>query len=339
MIKDRQGQVVRELEGQNQLLKKLYSTSIGRCALKILVSPFITHLGGFYMSSPLSKTSISSFIKNNSIDMRQYEEKKYKSYNDFFTRRIKEGERPFDKSDSILMAPADSKLTYYPINEETILEIKDTKYQLKDLLQDQQLANEYDGGVCLVFRLAVDDYHRYSYVDDGQIVGHKKIKGIFHTVNPIANDYYPIYKMNSREYTVIDSKNFGKMIQMEVGGRRSHERIINGVFHTVQPIAFEHCPVYKENTRKYCIIKTKEFGTILMMEVGAMMVGRITNHEAVPGYVTRGEEKGYFEFGGSTVVLIFKKDTVKVDDDIINNSRENVETRVLLGQKIGCKGV
>ena len=157
MIKDRQGQVVRELEGQNQLLKKLYSTSIGRCALKILVSPFITYLGGFYMSSPLSKTSISSFVKNNSIDMRQYEEKKYKSYNDFFTRRIKEGKRPFDKSDSILMAPADSKLTYYPINEETILEIKDTKYQLKDLLQDQQLANEYDGGVCLVFRLAVDD--------------------------------------------------------------------------------------------------------------------------------------------------------------------------------------
>lgn len=286
MIKDRQGQVVRELEGQNQLLKKLYSTSIGRCALKILVSPFITHLGGFYMSSPLSKTSISSFVKNNSIDMRQYEEKKYKSYNDFFTRRIKEGKRPFDKSDSILMAPADSKLTYYPINEETILEIKDTKYQLKDLLQDQQLTNEYDGGVCLVFRLAVDDYHRYSYVDDGQIVGHKKIKGIFHTVNPIANDYYPIYKMNSREYTVIDSKNFGKMIQMEVG---------------------------------------------------AMMVGKIVNYNHQ--IASKGKEKGYFEFGGSTVVLIFKKDTVKVDDDIINNSRENVETRVLLGQKIGCKGV
>ena len=39
-----------------------------------------------------------------------------------------------------------------------------------------------------------------------------------------------------------------------VSGRRSHERTINGVFHTVQPIALEHCPVYKENTRKYCII-------------------------------------------------------------------------------------
>lgn len=286
MIRDRQGQVVRELEGQNQLLKKLYSTSLGRCALKILVSPFITHLGGIYMSSPLSKASIASFIKENSIDMSQYEEKKYKSYNDFFTRRIKEGKRPFDQDDSILMAPADSKLTCYAINKETIIEIKDTKYQLKDLLQDQELANEYNGGLCLVFRLAVDDYHRYSYVDDGEIVGYKKIKGIFHTVNPIANDYYPIYKMNSREYTVIHSKNFGKMIQMEVG---------------------------------------------------AMMVGKIVNyHHQV---ASKGKEKGYFEFGGSTVVLILKKDTVIVDEDILNNSQENIETRVLLGQKIGRKGV
>ena len=47
MIKDRQGHIVKELEGQNKLLKKLYSTSAGRCALKILVSPFVTHLGGY----------------------------------------------------------------------------------------------------------------------------------------------------------------------------------------------------------------------------------------------------------------------------------------------------
>ena len=52
--------------------------------------------------------------------MSQYEEKKYKSYNDFFTRRIKDGQRPFDDSKDVLMAPADSKLTYYPINDDTI---------------------------------------------------------------------------------------------------------------------------------------------------------------------------------------------------------------------------
>ena len=282
MIKDRQGHIVKELEGQNKLLKKLYSTSAGRCALKILVSPFVTHLGGLYMSSPFSKTSISSFIKNNDIDMSQYEEKKYKSYNDFFTRRIKDGQRPFDDSKDVLMAPADSKLTYYPINDDTILEIKDTKYQLKDLLQDETLAKEYDGGICLVFRLAVDDYHRYSYVDDGQIISHKKIKGIFHTVNPIANDYYPIYKMNSREYTVIDSNNFGRMIQMEVG---------------------------------------------------AMMVGKIVNYKH--SIATKGEEKGYFEFGGSTIILLTQKGVVLPRKNILHRSARGEETRIRQGEKIG----
>ena len=120
-----------------------------------------------------------------------------------------------------------------------------------------------------------------------------------------------------------------------VSGRRSHERTINGVFHTVQPIALEHCPVYKENTRKYCIIKTKEFGTILMMEVGAMMVGRITNHEAEPGYVTRGEEKGYFEFGGSTIILLTQKGAVLPRKNILYRSARGEETRIRQGEKIG----
>ena len=119
-----------------------------------------------------------------------------------------------------------------------------------------------------------------------------------------------------------------------MSGRRSHERIINGVFHTVQPIAFEHCPVYKENTRKYCIIKTKEFGTILMMEVGALMVGRITNYEEA-GTVRKGQEKGKFEFGGSTIILLLQKDAAVLDSDLIRNTEEGYETIVKMGERIG----
>ena len=95
--------------------------------------------------------------------------------------------------------------------------IKDTRYSLGELLEDDELAKEYMNGYWMIFRLTVDDYHRYSFIDDGKIIGNKYIKGRFHTVNPIANDYYPIYKQNSRSYTIIESKNFGKMIQMEVG--------------------------------------------------------------------------------------------------------------------------
>lgn len=284
MIKDRQGNIVKGIEGQDSLLKKLYGTSAGRCALKILVSPVITKLGGLYMSSPLSKMNINSFIENNGIDMSQYEDKKYKSYNDFFTRKIKSGKRPYDKAAGALIAPADSKLTVYRLSKDTILTIKNTTYRISDLLDDQQLAREYENGLCLIFRLAVDDYHRYSYIDKGSVVARRFIPGVFHTVNPIANDHYPIYKTNTREYMVMETENFGKIIQMEVG---------------------------------------------------AMMVGKIINYDHQT--FTKGQEKGYFEFGGSTVVLFFKERTVEIDQDILDNSMQDIETKVRLGETIGHK--
>ncbi len=71
------------------------------------------------------------------------------------------------------------------------------------------------------------------------------------------------------------------------------------------------------------MIDSNNFGRIIQMGVGAMMVGKIVNYKH--SIATKGEEKGYFEFGGSTVVLILKKDTVKIDDDIINNSSENMK--------------
>ena len=71
-----------------------------------------------------------------------------------------------------------------------------------------------------------------------------------------------------------------------------------------------------------------------MMEVGALLVGRIVNHHR-KFKVFRGQEKGYFEFGGSTVVLLVKKDTVKIDADILENSAQGIETVVKYGEKIG----
>ena len=135
----------------------------------------------------------------------------------------------------------------------------------------------------MIFRLTVDDYHRYCYVADGIKEDNVFIQGVLHTVNPLANDYFPIYKENSREYS---------------------------------------------------ILHTKEFGDIVMMEVGALLVGKIVNHHR-KYRVLRGQEKGYFEFGGSTVVLLVKKNTVQIDADILENSAQNIETVVKFGEKIG----
>lgn len=271
-------------ETQDHQLRLLYSSLIGRAALKVLTLPFVTHIGGSYMNSSFSKRKISSFIKANDIDMSEYQEKDYHSYNDFFTRKIKPEKRIINEESEVLIAPCDSKVTVYPIHKNLTLKIKESVYHLEDLLQAPSLASSYDGGTCLIFRLTVDDYHRYVFIDEGKQEQEHYIPGLFHTVNPIANDYYPIYKTNSRAYTILHTKNFGQVIQMEVG---------------------------------------------------AMMVGRIVNHHQKT--FLRGEEKGYFEFGGSTIVLLFKEGSVTIDEDIVKHSLEHDEVKAQLGERIGIK--
>ena len=93
-------------------------------------------------------------------------------------------------------------------------------------------------------------------------------------------------------------------------------------------------PIYKENTREYSVLYSENFGKILIMEVGAMLVGRIVNYheEAV---VERGEEKGRFEFGGSTILVCLEKGRAVIDKDISENSFNGIETMVKMGEKIG----
>ena len=91
------------------------------------------------------------------------------------------------------------------------------------------------------------------------------------------------------------------------------------------------------NTREYCLVQTEELGTVLQMEVGALMVGRIKNHKKKVSVVHRGEEKGMFEFGGSTVVLLTEPGKVQTDEDLVRNSATGAETLVKKGEKIGSK--
>lgn len=280
---DRKGNPVQANETQDKVLAFLYETKPGRFCLKTLVKPWVSKLGGLVLNCPVSRVFIKPFIQKNKIDMSQYENRKFNSYNDFFMRRIKEGMRPIDENPEHLIAPCDSKLTVYPIREQAAFRIKDTSYTLEQLTHSKKIAKHYEGGWLFVFRLTVDDYHHYCFVDDGQVSRKRRIPGFLHTVNPLANDVYPIYK---------------------------------------------------ENTREYNLLKSKHFGTILMMEVGALMVGRIANEPYTP-HVSRGMEKGHFEFGGSTVILAVQKDRVTIDEDILTHSMQGAETIVRMGERIG----
>lgn len=270
-------------DGQDKLLEKLYGSACGRFLLRFLILPRISKFGGFLLSRSISRIGIKPFIHKNGIDMNQYESRKFHSYNDFFTRKIRPECRPIDMDPSHLIAPCDSRLTVYPITEDSRFTIKNTEYTMESLLRDASTAKEYEGGQLLLFRLTVQDYHRYCYPDSGKLSRIKRIPGIFHTVNPIANDYYPIYK---------------------------------------------------ENTRTYCDLESPVFGKMLMMEVGALMVGKICNYEE-NCQVVRGTEKGHFDFGGSTIILCLPKESAVIDADILANSAAGFETRVKYGEKIG----
>ena len=266
----------------SKTLNFLYSTFVGRVILKIITRRWISNLIGLYMNSSLSKHKIKKFIDKNNINTYEYEYKHYKSYNDFFTRKVIESKRPINASKDTLISPCDSKLLAYKINDDLTLRIKDSFYSINSLIEED-IMEEYKGGDALVFRLSTDNYHRYCYIDSG-----KKSK-----------NYY-----------------------------------INGIFHTVQPISLNHYNFYKTNSREWTILYTNNFGKVIDIDVGALGVGRIKNNHNEYEF-KKGEEKGYFEFGGSTIVLLFKKNTIELDRDIIENSKDNIETIVKYGERIG----
>jgi hypothetical protein len=123
MIKDRNGNIIATDSAQGSMLDFLYKNAFGRFVTKLLTRKFISELGRIYMESPLSKRRISKLIKENNIDMSEYENREFSSFNDFFTRKLADGSRSFDMSPEAVIAPADSKLTAYDITEDSLYQL------------------------------------------------------------------------------------------------------------------------------------------------------------------------------------------------------------------------
>lgn len=267
----------------NKGLLFLYNTRLGRIFLKLIfINSFVSKVVGWFMDTKLSCVMIKKFIKSNNIDMSEYEDKKYTSFNDFFTRKVKAEKRVFDDNKNSLSSPCDSYVTHYKITDDLLFNVKNSLYSLSSILDDDKLAKKYANGDLIIFRLTPSNYHRYHYFDDGKMLYNKKIKGKFHTVNPIVYDKYE---------------------------------------------------VFKENTREYSVLKTKRFGKVIYMQVGALLVGKINNYNKKSFKMK--EEAGYFSYGGSTCILIFEKDTIKINRNILNKSKKNIEVNVKYGEKIG----
>ncbi len=113
---------------------------------------------------------------------------------------------------------------------------------------------------------------------------------------------------------------------------------IKGHYYSVNPIALKAIPkLFCENKREWSLFKSDNFKDILHIEVGATCVGSIIQTYSPRNEVNKGDEKGYFKFGGSTTILFFEKDSVKIDNDIIEQSKCGFECKILLGEQIGSK--
>lgn len=119
-------------------------------------------------------------------------------------------------------------------------------------------------------------------------------------------------------------------------GSCSETTKIKGDLYSVNPIALKKIPeLYCRNKREWSIFHSDNFGDVLQVEVGATCVGTIIQSYLADCPVKKGQEKGYFKFGGSTVILFFEPEKIKIDKDIIKQSKSGIETKILMGEKIG----
>lgn len=120
-------------------------------------------------------------------------------------------------------------------------------------------------------------------------------------------------------------------------GKASNPRYIKGKYHSVNPIALTKVPdIYCRNHRAVTEFYADNFGCIAYIEIGAITIGSIIQTYQ-PGMVAKGQEKGYFQYGGSTIVLLFEPGAIAFDDDLIQDSAQNIEVSVLAGSQLGTK--
>lgn len=273
---------------ERSLMEFFYGTRLGLLLSEfVLKKKFVSKLYGCWAKSSISQKKIADFVKENEIDTSELASslQSFKSYNDFFIRKLKPDARSVEMQSWALVSPADSRLLAYHLEKNKVVPVKGKSYTISELLGTDKFDSLYENGTCLVFRLAPADYHRFGYIDYGEQEDIWKMGKALHSVHPLALD--------------------------------------SGV------------PVFTKNYREAAVLNTKNFDQVIHVDVGAMIVGRIVqHHRSVHGF-NKGEEKGYFEFGGSTIVLLFRPGTVMIDEDIYKYSSRGIETLVRYGEVIG----
>ena len=272
-------------------VKLMYGNPVGRLFSAIVALPFISRFYGWLQDRPGSSQKVLPFIKDFDIQMDDFlieegrtPEAPFSTFNQFFTRRLSEGARPFAEG-SKFPAPCDARyFAYSELNDDVRIPVKGSKFKASALLNSDEWQAHFADGPGFIARLCPVDYHRFHFPDDGEVLATWRVPGVLHSVNPWALAFRDdIFMVNEREVTILQTKNFGKLAYVEVG---------------------------------------------------ATCVGKIQQNYTGTKFA-RGDEKGMFLFGGSTVIVIGEKGRWNIDAKILENTAEGVETYLKMGRALG----
>lgn len=275
-------------------IKFVYDNPFGRLLAPIVASKQLSQVYGSYQDWGVSKNKVPPFVKNFNIDLSIY----------------KAGSHPADRKED----------SYKSFNEFFIREFEDKQ------------------------RTFISDKSKMPAFSEARYFGHQEIND--DVTIPVKGKL-----LNSKDL-LADSKwadtfKGGPLLVARlcpVDYHRYHYPLdgttldsfpIKGQFHSVNPLALKSKPdIFLINERRASILETAQFGKLAYIEVGAAMVGKIIQSHDESTAHRQGDEKGYFLFGGSTVILLGEKGKWSPSVDIVQNTHNGIETYLHLGEEV-----
>lgn len=251
---------------------------------------FFSLFYGWLMNRSSSRSKIGPFIEKFNLSAEEFEESPgdFKTFNAFFSRKLKPNSRPIRQEEDVVVFPADGRHLGVPVIDQAEgLYVKGQKMDLVQLLEDSDLAERYASGTMVISRLCPIDYHRFHFPISGQTTPPRAILGDLYSVNPIAL-----------------RRNLGYLLS---------------------------------NRRYVTEISSAHFGPVLIVEIGATCVGRVVHTIQGSARVDKGMEKGFFLFGGSCVITLFKPGRVTLAKDLSEQGARGYEVYAKMGDEMARK--
>lgn len=289
-IDRKSGEIHYEKVSGGKALSYLYENENKTLANLISKNPIFSKFMGFLQKQRWTAKNIAPFIEKYDVDSSEFllPITSFPCFNDFFIRKLKPEARPIHSSDAVI--PADGRYWFYEkISSGMELFVKGQPFNLERLLQNEDLAERYQGGSAILARLCPSDYHRFHFPID--------------CTPGIAT-------------------------------------LINGPLFSVNPLAVKQNLSYlTENKRKLTLLESPLFGQVAYLEVGATCCGSIIETFIPDKPVKKGDEKGYFEFGGSALILLFEPNRITFSPDLLAAAKRELEIRCLMGQEMGTLAI